>query len=172
MITCWPESYDNPRQCVEKQRHHSANKGLYSQDYCLLSGQVWLWELDHKEGRAPKDWCFRTVVLQKTSERPLDSKEIKQSILKEVNSEYSLEGLMLKLKSSILVTLCEQPTHWKSPWCWERLRAEGEEGLRGWDGWMASLMQWTWTWANSRKWWGTKRPGMLQSTGWQRVRYD
>ena len=98
MITCWPESYDNPRQCVEKQRHHSANKGLYSQDYGLLSGQVWLWELDHKEGRVPEDWCFRNMVLQKTPESHLDSKEIKQSILKEVNSEYSLEGLMLRLK--------------------------------------------------------------------------
>ena len=53
--------------------------------------------------------------------------------------------------------------HGKSPWCWERLRAEGEEGVRGWDGWMASLMQWTWTWANFRRWWGTGRPGVLQS---------
>ena len=54
-------------------------------------------------------------------------------------------------------------THGKSPWCWERLRAEGEEGVRGWDSWMASLMQWTWTWANFRRWRGTERPGMLQS---------
>ena len=57
--------------------------------------------------------------------------------------------------SSILVIWCEQLTHWKSPWCWERLRAE-EEGIRGWDGWMASPIQWTWTWANSGKWWGTR----------------
>ena len=60
----------------------------------------------------------------------------------------------------------------KSPWCWERLRAEGEQGIRGWDGWMASPMQWTWTWANSRRWWGTERPGMLQSMELQRVRHD
>ena len=70
---------------------------------------------------------------------------------------------MLKLSSSILVTWCKQPTHWKNPLCWERLKAKGEEGIRGWDGWMASLMQWTWTWANSGRWWGTGRPGMLQS---------
>ena len=74
--------------------------------------------------------------------------------------------------SSILVTWCEQPTLWKSPWCWERLRAEGEEGIRGWDGWMASPMQWTWTWANFGRWGGTGRPGMLQSMGSPRVRHD
>ena len=65
--------------------------------------------------------------------------------------------------SSILVIWCKQTTHCKSPWCWEGLRAEGEEGIRGWDGWLASLMQWTWTWPNSGRWWGTVRPGVLQS---------
>ena len=62
-----------------------------------------------------------------------------------------------------MATWCEELTHWKRPWCWERLRAEGEDGIRGWDGWMLSLIQWTWTWANARRWWGTGRPGMLQS---------
>ena len=71
--------------------------------------------------------------------------------------------------SSILVIWCKQTTHWKCPWCWERLREEGEEGIRGWDSWMASPMQWTWTWSNSRRWWGTGRPGVLQSMGLQRV---
>ena len=74
--------------------------------------------------------------------------------------------------SSILVTWCEQPAHWKSPWCWERLRAEGEGGIKGWDGWMASPMQRTWTWANFGRWGGTRRPGVLQSTGSPRVRHD
>ena len=60
-------------------------------------------------------------------------------------------------------------THWKRPWCWERLRTEGEEGTRGWDGWMASLIQWTWNWANFRRWWGTERPDVLPSMGSQRV---
>ena len=73
--------------------------------------------------------------------------------------------------SSILVIWWEQPSYWKSPWCWERLRAE-EESVRGWDGWMAIPTQWTWNWANSRRWCGTGRPGMLQSTGLQRVGYD
>ena len=63
-------------------------------------------------------------------------------------------------------------THWKRPWCWERLKAGGEGDNRGWGGWMASPTQWTWVWANSRKWWLTGKPGMLQSLGWQRVRHN
>ena len=78
----------------------------------------------------------------------------------------------LLMVCNILVIWCEQLTHWKSPWCWERLRAEGKEGVRGWDGWMASSIQRTWIWANFRRWWGTERPGMLQSMGSQRVRHD
>ena len=58
------------------------------------------------------------------------------------------------------------------PWCWERLSEEGEEGIRGWDDWMASSRQWTWTWTNFRRWWGTERPGMLQSIGSQRFGHD
>ena len=73
--------------------------------------------------------------------------------------------------SSILVTWQEHPTHWKSPWYWERLRAE-EEGTRGWDGWKALLMQRTWTWANFRRWRGIGSPGMLQSRGSQKVGHD
>ena len=73
--------------------------------------------------------------------------------------------------SSILVIWFEKTAHWKSPWYWERLRAEREEGVRGWDGWMASPMQWTRTYANSKRWWVTGRPGMLPSMGSQRVGY-
>ena len=84
-----------------------------------------------------------------------------QSILKEINTEYSLEGLMLKLQ--YLATWCKGPTHWKSLYCWERLRAGGEGGGRGWDGWMTSPTQWTWVWASSRRWRRTRKPGMLQA---------
>ena len=63
-------------------------------------------------------------------------------------------------------------THWKRPWCWERLRAGGEGDIRGWDGWMASPTQWTWVWASSRRWWWTRKLGMLQSIGSQRVRHN
>ena len=68
---------DKSRQCVEKQRHYSADKNSHSQGYGLSSGQVWLWEPDRKEGRTPKNWWIRTVVLEKTPEIHLDSKEIK-----------------------------------------------------------------------------------------------
>jgi len=71
-----------------------------------------------------------------------------------------------------LATWCNESTHWKRPWCWERLREGGEGGDRGWDGWMASLTQWTWVWASSRRWWWTGKPGMLQSMGWERVGHN
>ena len=77
MIVSQQESDNKPSQCVEKQRHYSANRGPYSQGYGLLSGHVELWELDHKEGRMPKNWCLQNMALEKTSESPLDSKEIK-----------------------------------------------------------------------------------------------
>ena len=68
--------------------------------------------------------------------------------------------------------LCEELTHWKRPWCWERLKAGGEGDGRGWDGWMASATQWTWVWASSGRWWWTGKPGVLQSMGCQRVWYN
>ena len=73
-------------------------KGLYSQSYGFSSRHVWMWNLDYKEGWAPKNWCFWTMVLEKTLERPWTARRLNQSILKEISPEYSLEGLMLKLK--------------------------------------------------------------------------
>jgi len=67
--------------------------------------------------------------------------------------------------SSTLATSCKELTHWKRPWCWESLRAWGEGDDRGWDGWMASLTQWTWVWVDSGSWWWTGRPGVLQFMG-------
>ena len=76
MLTPWKESYDQPRQHIKKQRHYFANKGPSSQGYGFSSGHVWMWELDYKESWAPKNWCFWTVVLEKTLESPLNCKEI------------------------------------------------------------------------------------------------
>ena len=84
-----------------------------------------------------------------------------QSILKEISPEYSLEGLMPKLKLQSFGHSREELTHWKRLWCWERLRAGGEGDDRGWDGWMASPTQWTWVWVKSTSRWWTGRPGML-----------
>ena len=74
--------------------------------------------------------------------------------------------------SNTLATWCEEMTHFKRPWGWERWKAGGEGDDRGWDVWMASLTQWTWVWVNSGSWWWTRRPGVLQSLGSQRVGYD
>ena len=100
---------------------------------------------------------LQTVVLEKTPESPLDGKKIKPVNLKR-NQPWILTGRADAVaETSILIIWWEQLTHWKSPWCWERLRAEGQEGIIGWVDWMASPMQWTWTWANFRRWWGTER---------------
>ena len=74
--------------------------------------------------------------------------------------------------SNTLATWCKELTHWKRPWCWERLKAGRKGDDRGWDGWMTSLTWWTWVWVNSGNWWWTGRPGVLWSMVSQRVRYD
>ena len=79
---------------------------------------------------------------------------------------------MLKLKLNTLVPWCKELTHWKRPWCWERLKAGGEGDYRGWDDWMASPTWWTWVWVGSGSWWWTGNPGVLLSLGSQRVRHD
>ena len=83
MIVSWEEKYDKLRECVEKQRYHSADKNPYNQGYGLSSGHVWMRELDHKGGRPPKNWCLWTMVLEKTPESPMDIKEVKPVKLKE-----------------------------------------------------------------------------------------
>ena len=128
-----------------------------------------MWELDYKESWAPKNWCFWTVVLEKTLESPLDCKEIKPVNPKGNQSWNLLEGLMLKLK---LQYFGHVMPHWKSPWCWERLKAGGEGNNRGWDGWMASPTWCTCVWARSGSWWWTGKPGVLQSIGSQTVGHD
>ena len=120
---------------------------------------------EHQRTDAFKLWCWRRLL-----RIPWTARRSNQSILKEINPEYSLQGLILKLQ---LATWCEERTHWKRPWCWERLRAGGEGGNRGWDGWAAAPTQWTWwVWANSRSSLRRGKPGVLQSMGSQRVRHD
>ena len=124
------------------------------------------WTVKKVEGRIIDD--FELLCWKRLLRVPWTARRSNQSILKEISPEYSLEGLMLKLKLQYFGHL----THWKRPWCWESLRA-GEEGdSRGWDGWMASLTLWTWVWVDSGNWWRTGRPGVLQFVGLQRVRHD
>ena len=94
----WKNSYDQPRQHIEKQRHYFANKGASNQGYSFSSSHVWMWELEYKESWVPKNWCFWTVVLSKTLKVPWTAKRSNQSILKEISPGCSLEGLMLRLK--------------------------------------------------------------------------
>ena len=111
------------------------------------------------------------MVLKKTLESLLDCKEPTSP------SKRSVLGVHWKdwcwcWNSKNLANWCEELTHLKRPWCWERLKAGGEGDDRGWDGWMASLTQWTWVWVNSGSWWCTGRPGMLWFMGLQRVRHE
>ena len=99
-----------------------------------------MWELDRKEGWALKNWFFRIAMLEKTLRVPWTARTSNQSSLKEISPEYSLEGLMLKLKLQYLGHWFWKLTHLKRPWCWERLKVGGEGEDRGWDGWMASLI--------------------------------
>ena len=94
------KSYDKPRQSIKKQRHHFADKGSYSHSYGFSSSHVWVWELDHKEGWAPKNSCFPTVVLKTlvVLKTPWTARRSNQSFLKEISPKHSLEGLVLKLK--------------------------------------------------------------------------
>ena len=113
-------------------------------------------------------WCWRRLLRVSWTARRSN-----QSILPEISPEYSLEGLMLKLKPQQFDHLIWKPTHWKRPWCWERLKVGRERDNGGWwDGWMASLTQWTWVWTSSGRWWRTGKPGVLQSMGSQRVGHD
>ena len=144
-------------------------KGPSSQSCGFSGSHIWRWELDHKESWVLKNWCFWTVVWRRLLRVPWTARRSNQSILKEISPEYSLEGLMPKLKLQYFGLLMQRTD---SPWCWERLKAGGEGDDRGWDGWMASLTWWTWVWAISGSWWSTGKPGVLQSMRLRRVRHN
>ena len=98
MLASWKKSYDKPRQCIKKQRHHFANKDQSSQSYGFSSSRVWMWELDYKESWAPKHWCSELWCWRRLLRVPWTARRSNQYILKEISPECSLEGLMLKLK--------------------------------------------------------------------------
>ena len=107
-----------------------ATKGLSSQSYGCSNSHVWMWELDSKESWAVKNLCFWTVVLQKTLKSPLDSEEI-QPVHPKGNESWIFTGHW-SWNSNTVATWCEELTHLKRPWCWERLKAGGEGDDRGW----------------------------------------
>ena len=166
----WKESYNKPRHTdiIKKQTHHFTNKGPYSQNYGFSSSHVQMWELNHKEGWAQKNWYFWTVVLE-NSWVPWTASS-NQSILKEINSEYSLEGLMLKLQyfghlmrraNSLKKTLLLRKI--------EGSRSRGQQRMRCLDVITNSVLM---NWTNSGRQWRMVKPGVLQSMGSQRVRHD
>ena len=172
MLTPWKKSYDQPRQHIQKQRHYFVNKVTKAH---LVKAMVFpvvmygceSWTIKKTECQridAFEMWCRRRLLRV-----PWTARRSSQSIQKEINPECSLEGLMLKLKLHILATWCEELTHLKRPWCWEILKAGGEGDDRGWDDWVASPIQRTWVWVNSRRWRWTGRPGVLWSMGSQIV---
>ena len=112
-------------------------------------------------------WCWRRLLRV-----PWTARRSNQSILKEIILGVHWKDWFWSWNSNTLATRCEELTDWKRPWCWERLRARGEGDDRGWDGWMASLILWTWVWVNSGSWWWTGRPGVLQSMGSQSIGHD
>ena len=128
-----------------------------------------MWELDHKEDWVPKDWSFWTVMLEKTLQSSLDCKKMKP-----VNSKGNQPWIFIgrtdaEADAPILwPTWCEELTHLKRPWGWERLKAGGEGDDRG-DGWIVSVTEWLWVWTSSGRWWRTVKPSVLQSMGSQRV---
>ena len=169
MLISWKKSYDQPRQHSKKQRHHFTNKGTYSQSYGFSSSYVWMWELNHKKAEHWRIDAFELWCCTRFLRIPWTARS-KQSILKEISPEYSLEGCW-SWSSNTLTTWCEELAHWKRPWYWERSKAGGEGGDRGWDGWMASPTQWAWVLASSRSWWWTGKLGVLQSMGSEQLNW-
>ena len=128
-----------------------------------------MWELDYKESWVPKNWCFELWCWRRLLRVLWTARRSNQSILKEISPEYSLEGLMLKLKLKYFGHLMQRADSLKKTLCCKRLRAGGERDDRGWDSWMASSTKWTWVGLNSGSWWWTRRPGVLRFMGLQRV---
>ena len=172
MQTLWKESYDQPRQHIEKQRHYFANKGPSSQGYGFSSGHVWMWELDYKEGWAWRIdafelWCWKRLLRVTWTARGSN-----QSILKEISPGCSLEGPMLSLKLQFFGHLMRRGDSFKKILMLRRIEAWGRGDDREWDVWMASLTRWKWVWVNSGSSCWVGRPGVLRFMGLQRVRYD
>ena len=123
---------------------------------------------EHQRIDAFELWCWRRLLWV-----PWTARRSNQSILKEISSEYSLEGLMLKLKLQFFGHLMRRTVSFEKTWLsLGKIEGRGERDDRRWDGWMASPTQWTWVWVNSGSWWWIGRPGVLQSMGFQRARHN
>ena len=122
---------------------------------------------EHRRIDAFELWCWRRLWRV-----PWTARRSNQSILRRSVLSVLWKDWCWSWNSNTLATWCEELILWKRPWCWKRLKAGGEGDNRGWDGWMASPAWWTWVWVSYRSWWWTRKPGVLQSMGLQRVRHD
>ena len=122
---------------------------------------------EHRRTDAFELWCWRRLLRV-----PWTARRSNQSILKEISPEYSLEALMLQLKLQYFGHLMWRADSFEKTLMLGKTEGRREGDKRGWDGWIASLTQWTWVWVNSRSWWWTGRPGVLLSMGSQRVGHD
>ena len=146
---------------------------MYSLDIAVNSLTYILWSLlIIKKAEHQRIDVFHLQCWRRPLRVPWTARRSNQSIFKEINPEYSLKGLMLKLKIQYFGYLMWRADSSEKTLMLGRLRAGAEGGGRGWDGWMASLITWTWAWAISRRWWRTGKPGVLQSMGWQRTGHD
>ena len=136
MLAPWKKSYDQPRQHIKEQRCYFANNGPSSQSYGFSRSRVWMWELDHKESWVPKNWCFWTVVLEKTLESPLDFKEIQPVHSKGNQSRISIGRTDAEAETPILWPRdVKNWLIWKDPdagkdWRWEEKGTTEDEILR------------------------------------------
>ena len=157
---------------LKKQRHYFANKGPSSQGYVFSSSHVWMWELDYKQSLAPKNWCFWTVVLEKTLESPLDCKEIQPVYPKRNQSWIFIGRTDVEVEAPILWPPdAKNWLIWKDPDARKDWRQE-KKGQQRINDWMASPTRWTWVWLSSQSWWQTGKPGILQFMESQKVRHD
>ena len=167
------ESYDQPRQHIQKQRHYFANKGLSKSNlwffqWSCIDVESWtIKKAEHRRIDAFGLWCWRRLLRV-----PWTARRSNQFILKEISPECSLQRLMLKLKLQYFGHLM-----WRADSFEKTLMLGGTGGRREgddrvWDGWMASLTRRTWVWVNSGSWWWTGRPGVLRFLGSQRVNPD
>ena len=122
------------------------------------------YKADHWRTAAFELWCWRRLLRV-----PWTARGSNQSILKKISPNIHWKDWCWSWNSNTMATWWEELTHWKRPWCWERLKAGGDRNDRGWDGWIVSSTQWTWVWVNPGSWWWTGRPGVLQSVGSPRV---
>ena len=172
MLAPWKKSCDQPRQHIKKQRHYFAYKGSSSQSHGFFSSHVWMWELEHKENWVSKNLRFRTVVLEKTLQRPMDSKENQPVDPKgnqswifigrtDAEAETPIPGHLMQRTDSLEKTLMQGKIE-------GRRRRDGRRG----DGWLTSPSWSTWVLASSGNWGWTGKLGMLQSMGSQRFGHD